>query len=47
MVTKLVQPENADQAIELIELEAVHSKRVQTLAWQTLNDEATWLQGWQ
>lgn len=47
IVTKLVQPESPDQAVELIELEAVYSKRVQTLAWQTLNDEATWQQGWQ
>lgn len=47
IVTKLVKPEIPDQAIEQIELEAVHSKRVQTLPWQTLNDESTWLQGWQ
>lgn len=43
MVTKLIVPE---QAIEYIEIEAVHSKRVQQIAWQTLNDSSIWLQGW-
>ncbi len=46
MVTKLFKPENSDQAIELIALEAIHSKRVQTLPWQALNNASVWLQGW-
>lgn len=46
MVTKLIVPEQAEQAIEYIEIEAVHSKRVQQIAWQTLNDSSIWLQGW-
>lgn len=47
MVVKLVLPENPDQAVVLITLEAVHSKRLQILPWQALNDEEAWLQGWQ
>lgn len=47
VVIKLVLPAEPDQMVELVELEAIHSKRVQTLSWQSLNDEATWLQGWQ
>lgn len=47
MVVKLVLPENPDQTVVLITLEAVHSKRLQILPWQALNDEETWLQGWQ
>jgi tryptophan-rich hypothetical protein len=36
MVIKLVLPELATEQITLIELEAVHSKRKQTIAWQAL-----------
>ncbi len=46
MVTKLVLPELATEQITLIELEAVHSKRKQIIAWQALNDSNIWLQGW-
>ena len=46
MVTKLIAPEDMDQAIKLIELEAVYSKRTQTLPWQQLNETSMWLQGW-
>ncbi len=46
MVTKLIPPEDVDQAIKLIELEAVYSKRTQTLPWQQLNETNMWLQGW-
>jgi tryptophan-rich hypothetical protein len=46
IVTKLILPDAPSQQIELIELEAVHSKRVQLLAWQQLNDADIWLQGW-
>jgi tryptophan-rich hypothetical protein len=46
MVTKLVLPELATKQITLIELEAVHSKRKQIIAWQALNDSNIWLQGW-
>jgi tryptophan-rich hypothetical protein len=46
MVTKLIAPEQPEQPIEYIEIEAVHSKRVQQIAWQALNDSSIWLQGW-
>lgn len=46
MVTKLILPDLPAQPIEYIELEAVHSKRVQVLAWQQLNDAKVWRQGW-
>lgn len=31
---------------ELVDLEAVHSRRVVTLAWRELTDRSRWLQGW-
>ena len=46
MVIKLIVPDLPNQPIEYIELEAVHSKRIQLLPWQQLNDATIWLQGW-
>lgn len=46
IVTKLVPPEIEGQAVALIELQAVYSKRTQIIAWQQLNDKSVWLQGW-
>lgn len=46
MVTKLIVPEQPEHPVEFVEIEAVHSKRVQQIAWQTLNDNTVWLQGW-
>ena len=47
MVIKLIAPEQPTMPIELVELEAVHSKRTQILAWRALTDTTKWLQGWQ
>ena len=46
MVTKLVMPDSLEQPIELIELEAVYSRRIQLLPWAQLNDSNLWIQGW-
>lgn len=46
IVSKLLLPEQAEAAVEFIELEAVYSKRVQTLPWRDLTDCQQWLQGW-
>jgi tryptophan-rich hypothetical protein len=46
IVIKLVLADSSDQAIELIELEAVHSKQIKLLPWQQLNDVNILLQGW-
>lgn len=46
MVISLIAPELPATAISLVELEAVYTKRKQTLHWQTLTDEALWSQGW-
>ncbi|MBC7756372.1 MAG: TIGR02450 family Trp-rich protein [Bdellovibrio sp.] len=47
MVVKLIAPEQPTMPIEWVELEAVHSKCTQILAWRALIDPANWLQGWQ
>ena len=46
MVIKLITPMLPLTQIELIELEAVHSKRSFVLPWRELNDKNYWIQGW-
>jgi tryptophan-rich hypothetical protein len=50
VVTRVVEPEpRADAgtpAIEFIELQAVHSKRVRVLQWRALTDASVWKRGW-
>jgi tryptophan-rich hypothetical protein len=46
IVTKLIMPALQNQAIECIEIEAVHSKRSQLIPWTQLNDTTIWSQGW-
>lgn len=46
MVVKLVEPESPEAPVEFVELEAVHSKRVQRLPWRELTDASRWRQGW-
>ena len=45
MVVRVVEPEVEGAAIEFVELEAVHSRRVQRLPWRSLTDPAAWRQG--
>jgi tryptophan-rich hypothetical protein len=51
MVTKLIIETNESRQIHIknikfVIIEAVHSKRTQTIAWVALNDKTTWRQGW-
>ena len=45
LVTKVIQLE-PDDPIELVEIEAIHSKRVSQINWRELRDETIWRQGW-
>lgn len=47
MVVELVEPAREGGAVEEIVLEAVHSRRRQTMPWRELADVAKWRQGWQ
>lgn len=47
IVIQLIPAEDADAPIEKIEIEAVHSKRTQILAWRELSNKEIWQQGWQ
>ena len=46
MVVKLILPDAAGEPIEMVVLQAIHSKRDQLLPWQQLNDATIWRQGW-
>ena len=45
-VTRVVLPEPPATRIELVELEAVHSRRGVVLHWRDLTDGAVWRRGW-
>ena len=40
------QPESLGAPVEWVEIEAVHSKRRQRIAWRALRDDSRWRQGW-
>ena len=46
LVTRVINPEAAPHRIELVELEAVLTRRSFTLPWAELTDKQQWLQGW-
>ena len=46
IVTQVIEPEPPSTTITDIELQAVHSGRVQTLPWRALTDPAVWRRGW-
>ena len=46
LVTQLITPELPDAPLELVELQAVHSRRNRVIAWRELTDPAQWRQGW-
>lgn len=46
IVTSLIAPETPGGAVEWVELDAVHSRRTQRIAWQALRDDTLWRQGW-
>ncbi|SMC81344.1 TIGR02450 family Trp-rich protein [Polynucleobacter kasalickyi] len=46
IVTKVIQPEDDSNIIDLIEIEAVYSKKILQISWRDLQDDTKWLQGW-
>jgi tryptophan-rich hypothetical protein len=46
LVSKIIYPDSPDEAIELVELEAIYSKKVKKIAWRDLANSEIWLQGW-
>ena len=46
LVSKVIEPDLPEAAIEWVELEAVYSKSQTRIAWRDLRDESQWKQGW-
>jgi tryptophan-rich hypothetical protein len=46
VVVRVIEPEPPAVRIEHVELQAVHSGRVQQLHWRELTDAQVWRQGW-
>ena len=46
MVVRLIEPEQLGAPVQDIELEAVLSRRSQTLPWRELTNTQHWQQGW-
>ena len=46
LVSKVIEPELPEVAIEWVELEAVYSKAVTRIDWRELRDDTLWRQGW-
>ncbi len=46
IVTRVIEPEPPGAPIIDIELQAVHSGRVQVMPWRELSDAAVWKRGW-
>jgi len=46
VVIRVVEPEPPEAPVELVEIEAVHSRRSFLLHWRELADGSRWRQGW-
>ncbi len=46
VVIRVVEPEPPEAPVELVEIEAVHSRRSFLLHWRELTDGSRWRQGW-
>ena len=46
LVSKLILPEDLSQPLELVEIEAVVSKKTKQIPWKELRDSDLWIQGW-
>jgi tryptophan-rich hypothetical protein len=46
IVTRLIREEEQDAPLELIEIEAIYSRRSFQISWRDLQDSSVWRQGW-
>jgi tryptophan-rich hypothetical protein len=46
LVTKVIDPEQPKHLIQLVEVEAVLTRRSFTMRWAELTDATKWVQGW-
>jgi tryptophan-rich hypothetical protein len=46
LVTRVIEPVPLGSPVVSVEIEAVHSKRVQLIGWRELTDATRWRRGW-
>ena len=46
LVSRILEPEQPSDPIELVEIEAVFSKTTRIINWRELKDASVWQQGW-
>ena len=46
LVSRVIQPDLPEEALELVEIEAVFSKATRVINWRELQDDSLWRQGW-
>ncbi|MBA4285640.1 MAG: TIGR02450 family Trp-rich protein [Xanthomonadaceae bacterium] len=46
IVIRIIEPEPATAPVVEVELQAVHSGRLQVLPWRALTDATVWTRGW-
>ncbi len=46
LVSRVILPELPTDPIEMVEIEAVFSKKVQVIRWRDLQNDEVWRQGW-
>jgi tryptophan-rich hypothetical protein len=46
VVTRVIEPAEPGGPVVSVELEAVHSRRAQTIDWRALRDPGVWRRGW-
>ena len=46
LVSRIIEPEQPADPIELVEIEAVFSKSTRIINWRELKDASVWQQGW-
>ena len=46
LIAKVIEPDEAGDKIEWVEIEAVFSQATQRVLWRDLQNEEIWKQGW-
>ena len=46
LVAKVIEPLDASDKVEWVEIEAVFSRSIQRVSWRELQNQEDWKQGW-
>jgi tryptophan-rich hypothetical protein len=46
IVTRVIYPDSPDEQVERLEIEAVYSRFIKSIAWEELRNTKIWKRGW-